>query len=152
MKVNAPLEFAQLAYVWHFNIKYLNSLLYGIFLNFLDTNVENNFITNTLTPNQLMQVFEYFIRKMCSDSQRTNDETLTLYIRIFYDVLKSPPFISDVLDEFIDKRNDIKLAFTIVPVCGLQSNFDLISMIAIRHEWTQSNKFSNSVLSIFMIL
>lgn len=96
--------------------------------------MENDFITNTLTPNQLMQVFEYFIRKMCSDSQRTNDETLTLYIRIFYDVLKSPPFISDVLDEFIDKRNDIKLAFTIVPVCGLQSNFDLISMIAIRHE------------------
>lgn len=96
--------------------------------------MENDIGTNAITPNQLMQVFEYFIRKMCPESTSTKEEILTLYIRIFYHVLRSPPFIRDVLDELIDKRNDITLVFTIVPVCGFQSNIDLISMTAIRHE------------------
>lgn len=103
------------------------------FFNYLDSSLETNFISE-MTPNQLMQVFEYFIRKMCPDSSHTNDEIVTLYIRIFYHALNSPPFIRKVVDELIDQRNDIKLAFTIVPVCGFQSNFDIISMTAIRHE------------------
>lgn len=81
-----------------------------------------------------MQVFDYFIRKMCPDSSHVNDEMSTLYIRIFHHVRNSPASMRSILDELIEKRNDIKLAFTIVPVCGFQSNFDFISMTAIRHE------------------
>ncbi|XP_063697230.1 uncharacterized protein LOC134828168 [Culicoides brevitarsis] len=90
--------------------------------------------TSDMSEEQLLQVFDYFIRKMCPDVLHANNEIHTLYIRIFYHVSHTPLFLRDVLDKLHNERINIKLAITLVPVCGFQSNFDIISMTAIRHE------------------
>lgn len=96
-----------------------------------------------MTKNQLKEVLDYLIRKMCPDIQvsKSNEdnkishlETIAIHVRIFYDILNAPHFISDLTNEFLSERLDIQLAFTIVPACGLQNQRDFISICAIRHE------------------
>uniref|UniRef100_A0A336M171 Diphthine--ammonia ligase n=1 Tax=Culicoides sonorensis TaxID=179676 RepID=A0A336M171_CULSO len=109
--------------------------------NYENTNLEND-KDNAMAPSQLMQVFQYFIRKMCPELTSTNTDmegkrsstTVTLYIRVFYHTSNSPPFIREVVDELKDLDNYIQLAFTLVPVYGFQSKNDFLSMNAIRHE------------------
>jgi len=105
--------------------------------------VGDGIAANNMTKDQLKQVFDYVIRKMCSDIlvPSSNDDnklcyskTVSMHVRIFYHILNAPHFVSEVVDEFHHERNDIQLAFTIVPACGLENIRDFISICAIRHE------------------
>lgn len=135
MKASVQPEFVQLVHVYNLVCNKLYNLKFELF--FLATKKEY-VDTSAITPNDIMQVLEYFILKMCPELAHppNNEKPMqnSLFIRIFYDIKNTPPFLRDVIDEIKDKRSDVQLAFTIVPVCGFQSNNDFMSFNGIRHE------------------